>query len=94
MVFVIVAMILELSSFNSELIHQWLYSSNGYGNVFFDFGATCCTVLSSIVITMLLLLMSWGWYIDWSDLEEDIDLYIPMMILVITIHMMIVGFYI
>ena len=91
MVMLIAAMAFELFNFLSELFHQYLYAYNGYGNAFFNFNSTCNAVMSRTMITILLLLFSWGWCIDWKDLGEDIDLYIPMAILVFTIHIMVVA---
>jgi len=49
-----------------------------------------CTVLSSLTIKVLLIMIAWGWTINFKEFDE-LDVYIPMMVLFAAIHIMVVG---
>lgn len=42
------------------------------------------------VITIFLLLISWGWTINYTELE-DLEVYVPLSILVVIVHIIIIG---
>ena len=87
---VLVALALETLAVSCELLHQWMYLYNGYGNSVFNFSAQMFQVLASFTITLLLILISWGWTIDFMKFE-DFDIFLPLIILIAVVHIMIVG---
>ncbi len=84
------ALTLETLAVSCELLHQWMYLYNGYGNSVFNFGSQMFQVLASFTITLLLILISWGWTIDFIKFD-DFDIFLPLIILVAVVHIMIVG---
>jgi Rhodopsin-like GPCR transmembrane domain len=73
-----------------ETLHLWSFSYNGKGFFIFDFGNLALSVLSQFVLTCLLMLIAYGWSIRFNEFE-DMDVFIPIGILLAILHVMIVG---
>ena len=85
-----IALLLEFLSLTCEIIHLWIYSADGQGSFFFNFANQALSVTSQFLITCLLLLMAYGWSINFLEFE-DMDVFIPLGILLGIIHILIVG---
>lgn len=72
-----------------KVIHLLMYSSNGKGIPFFDIVSLICQMLSEITFSVLLMLIGYGWTISFADLDIDnnLDVYLPIGSLVIVIHL-------
>jgi len=80
----------ELAALFCEVLHLWAYSYNGKGYFILNFGNQAFSVLSQFTITCLLLLIAYGWTIRFMEFE-DMDIMIPIAILLGILHIMIVG---
>ena len=68
-----------------ELLHLWMYSSNGRGIPFFDIMSLISFMLAEITFSCLFIMIANGWKISFQDLDIDdnLDIYIPGGILVL-----------
>ena len=85
-----IALFIEFLSLLCEILHLWIYSYNGKGNAFFNFSNHILSITSQFLITCLLLLMAHGWSINFLEFE-DMDVFIPLGILLGIMHIVIVG---
>lgn len=67
-----------------------IYAQNGKGFFLMHLFAQLFYIMAQFTITVLLILIAWGWTINFLDLE-DFDIYIPLIILLGVIHTMIIG---
>ena len=85
-----IALCLEFLSLVCEVLHLWIYSNDGKGSFFFNFSNQALSITSQFLITCLLLLMAYGWSINFLEFE-DMDIFIPLGILLGIVHILIVG---
>lgn len=85
-----IALFIELLSVGCEIMHMWIYSVDGSGSFLFNFANQALSITSQFLITCLLLLMAHGWSIKFLKFE-DMDVFIPLGILLGIIHILIVG---
>ena len=86
----LIALMCELFALGCEVIHLWSYSGDGKGLWLFNFGNQGWSILSQFIITCLLLLIAYGWSIKFIEFE-DMDIFLPIGILLGVLHLMIVG---
>lgn len=67
-----------------------IYASNGKGLFLLQLIGQLFFITAQFTVTVLLILIAWGWTINYLDLE-DFDIYIPLIILLGVIHTMIIG---
>lgn len=70
LIFVNLAIFLQLCALVCEIIHLTVYSSNGMGSFVFNLLNNVFSIFSQFVFTILLILISWGWTINFTDLES------------------------
>jgi hypothetical protein len=87
---VLIALFLFCVSFVCEFLHQFTYSLNGRGITFLQLVSQILNIGGEFTVTIFLILVSWGWTINYNELD-DIEVYIPLAVLVGIIHMLIVG---
>lgn len=81
--------LLYFSTF-SYFCHLMIYSSDGQGSTFLKIVSSLCNITSQFTITVLLVLLSWGWTINYDNLE-NVDLMIPLVGLSAVVHIIIIG---
>jgi len=86
----IVALFIEFLSLFCEVIHLTIYAYNGQGSAFFNFSNHVLSITSQFLITCLLLLIAYGWSINFLEFE-DMDVFIPLGILLGIMHIVIIG---
>jgi len=84
------AIFIELLSIFCEFWHLFIYSKDGIGSGFLDFFSQAFQVFSQFVITLLLILIASGWSIHFFEID-DMDLYIPLALILGLLHVLIVG---
>jgi hypothetical protein len=57
----------------------------------FDVLSIIFQMLSQISLVFLFILISWGYTITYDDFGEDIDIYIPVGVMITVVHAMIAG---
>jgi hypothetical protein len=86
----LLALTLQISSIFWELLNQLIYSGNGSGLGFFYVLHQLFGMAAQFVITVFLIMVSWGWTLTYSHLDSY-DIYIPLIVMVGIVHLMIVG---
>jgi len=84
------ALSLEFLSVFCEVMHLWIYSGDGKGSFIFNFLNQALSVSSQFVIACLLLLMAYGWSINFMKFK-DMDVFLPLGIAVGIAHILIVA---
>ncbi|KAL4510615.1 hypothetical protein ABPG72_004769 [Tetrahymena utriculariae] len=73
-----------------NFLHWLIYGYNGYGFFLFDLLSQIFSNLTSFIVTIMLILLSWGWTIN--SLNDDFyDILIPLAIILGVIQAMVVG---
>jgi len=85
-----ISLFLEFLSLVFEISHYWIYSIDGKGSFLFNFANQALSITSQFLITCLLLLMAYGWSIKFLKFQ-DMDVFIPLGVLLGIIHILIVG---
>jgi len=85
-----IAIFFESMSIFFEWVHMVIYAGNGTGAFVMDVLSQAFGVFAQFIITVLLILIASGWSIDFFKIEE-LDLYLPMVIMVGIFHVVIVG---
>ena len=85
-----IALFIEFLSLACEILHLWIYSYNGKGSAFFNFSNHVLSITSQFLITCLLLLIAYGWSINFLEFE-DMDVFIPLGVLLGIMHIVIIG---
>lgn len=70
LIFVTLAIFLQMCALVCEIIHLNIYSSNGTGSYVFSLLNNVLTIISQFVFTILLILISWGWTINFDEFES------------------------
>ena len=70
LVFVTLAIFLQMCALVCEIIHLDMYSSNGMGSFVFSLLNNVLSLFSQFLFTGLLILISWGWTINFDGLES------------------------
>lgn len=71
-------------------LHLLIYSGDGKGSTFLKVLSSLTNISSQFTLTVLLVLLSWGWTINYGDLKNT-DLLIPLIILSSILHIIIIG---
>ncbi|KAL4465025.1 hypothetical protein ABPG72_010469 [Tetrahymena utriculariae] len=85
-----VTLIMQILNIFFEWIHMLIYSSNGKGSFVLQLFGQLFGIAAQFTMAILFILISWGWTINYSELE-NFDIYIPLAVLLGIVHMMIVG---
>jgi uncharacterized membrane protein YphA (DoxX/SURF4 family) len=89
-----IMLMLSIASASASLVlkalHLYMYSFDGSGFLAIDFFAESLEVLSSIILTVILILISSGWLLQYSEFPEP-ETYIPVSILIFIVNLLIVG---
>ena len=66
-----------------------MYSSNGQGIPFFDIVSLISQMMSEITFSSLLMMIAYGWTINFKELDIDnnLDIYLPVGAVVVVIHL-------
>lgn len=81
----------EFISILMMLINFWVYSYDGEGYKALHVISVIAEVASQFFLSMLLILISWGWTITYLEFG-DIEIYIPFLILLLVMHLIVAGF--
>ncbi|KRX01907.1 hypothetical protein PPERSA_05746 [Pseudocohnilembus persalinus] len=90
LIVILSALGLSIFSLFFQLIHQISYSYNGQGLFVLDLFSEMTEVLSTFLLSVFLLLVSWGWTINYMELDS-FDVIVPLAILMGIIDLMIMG---
>ena len=73
-----------------DLAHSIKYRSDGQGMVVFDVIGTILDMLSECTMTLLLLMLANGWMTRYMkyDIDDGLEIYAPLFMLVIMVHVM------
>jgi len=85
-----IAIFMEAISILLEWLHLWLYSVNGSGSFVLDLLSQAAGIFAQFVMTLLIIMIASGWSIDYYKIEE-LDLYIPLALMIGVFHVIIVG---
>jgi len=80
----------EFISILSIMINLWVYSYDGEGIKFLHVVGIIAEVASQFFLSILLILISWGWTITYLEFG-DIEIYIPLLILLLVMHLLVAG---
>ena len=80
----------EMSGLLFEALHLWLYSYDGAGLTVLDFFHQAGDLTSQLLVTILLLLISTGWTLRSAEFP-DLDISLPVALLVVLLNLMIAG---
>lgn len=85
---IVFAFLFQVSSIWLELIHLWSYADNGSGIVIADVFSRVCHGISEVTMSILLICMASGWKLRFQDIDMDegMDSWIPVTVLVLTVH--------
>jgi hypothetical protein len=70
LIFVTLAIFLQMCALVCEIIHLDMYSSNGMGSFVFSLLNNVFSLFSQFLFTILLILISWGWTINFDEFES------------------------
>jgi len=85
-----IAIFCETFSIFFEWLHLLIYAENGVGSFVLDLLSQAFGTFSQFTMTLLLILIASGWSIDFHRFDE-LDLYLPLTIMVGIFHIVIVG---
>lgn len=73
-----------------DLIHSVNYSYDGKGVLVCDVLGTILDMLSECIMTLLVLMLANGWYSRFNkyDLDDGLEIYAPLFMLIILVHIM------
>ena len=77
-----------------ELLHTLIYQSNGRGNILLDVMSTIFDMISECLTSLLILMMVNGWFTRYEkfDMDNGIEIYGPLWILVLMVHIIFGAF--
>jgi hypothetical protein len=86
---IILALFFQLANLFWKVIHLLMYSSNGQGIPFFDIVSLISQMMSEITFSSLLMMIAYGWTINFKELDIDnnLDIYLPIGAVVLVIHL-------
>jgi len=89
-VFCIVAMCFQMAAILLDLQYHVLYARKGEDHILLDIFSTVFGMVSECIMTTLLLFLANGWYTRFQkyDLDEGMEIYAPLMMLIILVHVM------
>ena len=78
----------------SDLFHTVTYSKDGQGLVVMDVFGTVFDMISECVMTLLVLMLANGWFTRFQkfDIDDGLEVYGPLWILVLMIHIIFGAF--
>jgi hypothetical protein len=81
---------LQCFAISCDLIHSINYSYDGQGIIVFDIFGTIFDMLSECVMTLVVLMLVNGWYTRFKtyDLDDGLEVYAPLFLLVIMVHIL------
>lgn len=84
----------QLLGIACDLGHHMFYARDGEGILVFDIFSTVLDMFSECTMTCLVLMMANGWFTRYKkfDYDDGMDLYAPMFIIVIMVHVMFGAF--
>ncbi|CAD8191260.1 unnamed protein product [Paramecium pentaurelia] len=86
----VITLLLETFSYSFLTIHLWIYSENGAGSILLQILSVIFQVASQFSLTMILVMLSWGWQINFSKFD-NFELFLPISILIGFFQITIVG---
>jgi hypothetical protein len=90
----IIGMSLQLFGIFFDLVHLMSYSKDGEGVPVLEVFGTVFDMLSECVMSLLILMLANGWFTRFKNFEFDdgIEIYGPMFVFVVMIHVVFGGF--
>ena len=85
-----IGVLFEFFSILLQFLHLWKYSYDGSGIPVFHILSIMCGIGSQFFVVLLFVLISWGWTITYLQFG-DIDLYIPLVGMLLMLHLIIGG---
>ncbi|CAD8096242.1 unnamed protein product [Paramecium sonneborni] len=86
----VITLLLETFSYSLLTLHLWIYSENGAGQLFLQVFSVIFQVASQFSLTMILVMLSWGWQINFSKFD-NFELFLPISLLIGFFQITIVG---
>ncbi|CAD8185312.1 unnamed protein product [Paramecium octaurelia] len=86
----VVTLFLEAISYSVNLLHLWFYSNDGQGVLFLHVASVIVQVASQFSLTMILVMLSWGWQISFTKFE-NFEIFLPLSLLIAFFQLTIVG---
>jgi len=87
LLFALIAFILTILF---DVIHYFVFTFDGKGSLFFHVLSVLMEIESQFLVTLLLILLSWGWTITFVNII-DLELYIPLIVMANLMHLIIAG---
>lgn len=85
-----IALITEFLALLFEILHLWIYESNGKGFFLFNLLNQIFDITSQFLITVIFILVAWGWTINYINLEE-FEFFVPLLAFIGILHVLVVG---
>lgn len=83
-------LLFQLLNIFFDWLHMVIYASNGHGSFVLQLFGLIFGIASQFTMAIIFILVSWGWTINYTELE-NFDIYIPLAVLLGIVHMMIMG---
>lgn len=90
---ILIGLIFHIGGVFFECLHYWMYSYNGRGIPVFDIFGNIFFMLSEISFSSMLMMIAYGWTINFKniDVDSNIDIYLPLGILVVVSHLILAA---
>jgi len=74
-------------------LHLWFYASDGDGLMVLEILSKISQAFSEVCMSMLLFWLASGWTLTYQDidLDENMEIYIPVMALVVMVHVLLAA---
>jgi len=85
-----IVLVIEFWALLFEILHIWIYESNGKGFFLFNLLNQIFDISAQFMIIIIFILVGWGWTINYINLE-NFEFFLPLLAFVGIIHLLVVG---
>jgi len=85
------SLLAQIASSTLLTLHLWVYSYDGEGHLVLDILSKVAQAFSEMTMTILLISLASGWTVTYQeiDLDENMEIYVPVIALVSMIHVLV-----
>lgn len=89
-IYCLIGMGLQCCAIILDLAHSVNYAENGQGILICDIFGTILELMSECVMTLVILMLANGWYTRFKsyDLDDGMETYAPLFLLVVMVHIL------
>ena len=85
-----IVLVIEFWALAFEILHIWIYESNGKGFFLFNLLNQIFDISAQFMIIIIFILVGWGWTRNYMNLE-NFEFFLPLLAFVGIIHLLVVG---